>query len=336
MQFINDITFANKSMFWLFLLIPAYISWYLWKGRNAQGELIVSSLDNIERAPGSFRQYLRHFVVVLRSISLSLLVLILAKPQSVKNWKNVSSEGINIIIALDLSTSMLAQDLKPSRVEASKAVAMEFIDSRPQDRIGLVVFSGESFTQCPLTTDHTVLKNLFSGIHTGMMADGTAIGMGLATAVSRIDTTEKSNVIILLTDGVNNQGAIDPLTAAEIAKAYKVRVYTVGLGTNGKALAPVAIDANGKYILDFVDVEIDEGVLKKIAEKTGGKYFRATDTQKLKKIYQEIDKMEKHIVSEKNFSKGKEVYLPFAFGLLFILMIEIIIRQLFLRSINGN
>jgi Ca-activated chloride channel family protein len=334
MHYWNDISFANKPMFWLLLLIPVYIGWYLWKGRKSQAELRLSTLDSLITAPRSLRVYLRHGLVVLRSMALALLVLILARPQSLSSWKNVHTEGINIVIALDISGSMLAQDLKPSRIEASKTVAMNFIDNRPNDRIGLVIFSGESFTQCPLTSDHAVLKNLFSGIHTGMVADGTAIGMGLATAVSRIDTLVKSNVIILLTDGVNNQGAIDPLTAAEIAKAYKTRVYTVGLGTNGKAYAPVAIDPSGRYVYDYVDVEIDEAVLKKVAEITGGKYFRATDTEKLKKIYQEIDRLEKNIIREKNFSNHKELFLIPALAALGLLVLELLLRQTVFRSIT--
>ncbi|MFI5151250.1 MAG: vWA domain-containing protein [Bacteroidia bacterium] len=327
-------TFAYKPMFWLLLLIPLYLIWYIWKGQRNQGELRISTLDNLKSAPKSIRQYLRHSVFLLRSLALVLLVCILARPQSRSSWKNISTEGINIIIALDISSSMLAQDLKPSRIEASKAVAMSFIDNRPDDRIGLVIFSGESFTQCPLTSDHAVLKNLFAGIHTGMVADGTAIGMGLSTAVSRIDTLVKSNVIILLTDGVNNQGAIDPLTAAEIAKAYKTRVYTVGLGTNGKAYAPVRIDPSGRYLYDYVDVEIDEAVLKKVADITGGKYFRATDTEKLKKIYQEIDRMEKNLVHEKNFTNHKELFFIPALAALLLLLLEFALRNTLLRSIT--
>ncbi|HXC04461.1 MAG TPA: VWA domain-containing protein [Bacteroidia bacterium] len=327
-------TFANKPMFWLLGIIPLYIAWYVWKGKSNQGELMASTLDNLKEAPRTLRQYLRHVMPVLRSLSFALLIVILARPQSRSSWKNVSTEGINIVIALDISSSMLAQDLKPSRIEASKTVAMNFIDNRPNDRIGLVIFSGESFTQCPLTSDHAVLKNLFADIHTGMVADGTAIGMGLATAVSRIDTLVKSNVIILLTDGVNNQGAIDPLTAAEIAKAYKVRVYTVGLGSNGKALVPYAMDQSGKLVYDYRDVEIDEPMLKKVAAISGGKYFRATDTEKLKKIYQEIDSLEKNKIQEKNFSKHKELYLWPALGALLLLVLELVLRYTLFRSIT--
>ncbi|HEV7232423.1 MAG TPA: VWA domain-containing protein [Bacteroidia bacterium] len=327
-------TFANKPLLWMLLLLPVLLIWYIWKGRNGQAEMRVSSLAGFRNAGTSARGVLRHSLFVLRLLTLALLIIILARPQSLSSWKNVSTEGINIVIALDISSSMLAEDLKPDRVEASKQVAMNFIDNRPNDRIGLVVFSGESFTQCPLTSDHAVLKNLFAGIHPGMVEDGTAIGMGLATAVSRLDTLAKSNVIILLTDGVNNQGAIDPLTAAEIAKAYKARVYTIGLGTRGKALAPVARDAFGRYQYDYVDVEIDEAMLQKVADITGGKYFRATDTEKLKKIYQEIDGLEKNIVQEKNFTNRKELFFPLGITALVLLMLEFLLRNTVFRSIT--
>lgn len=334
MTLLDDITFANRYLLWLLLLLPLYLGWYLWTNKNQQAELLLSSLENLKGIKASFRLYLRHVLVALRLITLALLIIIMARPQSKSNWKNISTEGINIIIALDISSSMMARDLKPDRIEASKAVAMDFIDNRPNDRIGLVIFSGESFTQCPLTSDHAVVKNLFSDIHTGMVDDGTAIGMGLATAVSRIDTNAKSNIIILLTDGVNNQGAIDPLTAADIARTYKTRVYTIGLGSTGKALAPVARDANGRYQYGYVDVEIDEEILKKVAAITGGKYFRATDTDKLKKIYQEIDKMEKNIIEERDFSKKKELFLPLAIVALISLLLEFLLKNTVLRSIT--
>jgi len=333
-DYFNDIVFANKSMLWGLLILPVYLAGYIWKNNDYRPELRISSLANLQGTRTSFRVYFRHVVCFLRMCTLALLIVILARPQSKSSWRDVKAEGINIIIALDISSSMLARDLKPDRIEASKTVAMDFIDNRPNDRIGLVIFSGESFTQCPLTSDHTVVKNLFSGIHTGMVDDGTAIGMGLATAVSRVDTNAKSNVIILLTDGVNNQGAIDPLTAADIAKAYKVRVYTVGLGTTGKALAPVGIDPSGRYQYGYVDVEIDEDILQKVAARTGGKYFRATDTEKLKKVYQEIDKMEKNIFEEKNFSKKKERFLPWAIAALISLLLEFVFRNTLLRSIT--
>ncbi len=230
---------------------------------------------------------------------------------------------------------MLAKDFKPDRLEAAKEVAVEFIDSRPNDRIGLVIFSGEAFTQCPLTSDHAVIKNLFPGIKTGMIADGTAIGMGLATAVNRIkDSQAKSKVIILLTDGVNNQGSIAPATAAEIAKVFNIRVYTIGVGTEGMALSPVAIFPDGKYQYDYVPVQIDEAVLSSISQMTGGKYFRATDNKSLKQVYQEIDKLEKTKFEEKSFTNKEEKFLPFALvaGLAFAL--ELLLRFTLFRTIN--
>ena len=237
-------------------------------------------------------------------------------------------------MALDISGSMLAKDFKPDRLEAAKSVAKEFIDDRPNDRIGLVIFSGESFTQCPLTADHAVLKNLFSSIKTGMVADGTAIGNGLATAIARIkDSKAKSKVVILITDGVNNQGSVAPLTAAEIAKTFGVRVYTIGVGTIGKALAPVQMYPDGSYEYGYVDVNIDEQSLTEIAEMTGGKYFRATNNNKLKEVYHEIDRLEKTIFEEKNFSNKAEHFLPFAIASLLLLLTEFLLKNSIFKSI---
>src|ERR1035437_5874383 len=225
-DFFNDITFANKEMLWLLLIVPVIAAWYIWKNKSYNAELKISSLNAFAGIKKSFKHYLRHSLIALRLLAIALLIIVLARPQSRSRSK----------------------DVKPNRLEAAKEVAQDFIDSRPNDRIGLVIFSGESFTQCPLTTDHAVIKNLFSGIHTGMIADGTAIGNGLATAVTRVkDSKAKSKVIILLTDGVNNQGSVAPLTAAEIAKTFGVRVYTIGVGTMGKALAPIGMYLDGSY-----------------------------------------------------------------------------------------
>jgi Ca-activated chloride channel family protein len=267
-------------------------------------------------------------------LAISALIIVLMRPQSRSSWKDIKTEGIDIIMSLDISGSMLAKDFKPDRLEAAKEVAQDFIESRPNDRIGLVIFSGESFTQCPLTSDHAVLKNLFSGIHTGMVADGTAIGDGLATAISRVkDSKAKSKVVILLTDGVNNSGAVAPLTAAEIAKVFGVRVYTVGVGTRGKALSPIAMYPNGQYEYGYVDVNIDEKSLSEIAELTGGKYFRATDNKKLKEVYKEIDRMEKTIFEEKNFTNKAERFLPFAIAAAVLLLLEFLLRNTVFKSI---
>lgn len=334
LSFFNDITFADKDLKWLFLAIPLLILWYIWKHKTYNPELKVSGITGFEGIRTSYKQYLRHSLFALRLAAISLLILVLMRPQSRSSWKDVKTEGIDIVMSLDISGSMLAKDFKPDRLEAAKEVAQDFIDSRPNDRIGLVIFSGESFTQCPLTSDHAVIKNLFEGIHTGMVADGTAIGNGLATAVARVkDSKAKSKVVILLTDGVNNQGSVAPLTAAEIAKAFGVRVYTIGVGTMGKALSPIAMYPNGQYEYGFVDVNIDEKSLTEIADMTGGKYFRATDNKKLKNIYKEIDRLEKTIFEEKNFTNKAERFLPFAIAAALLLLLEFILKNTVFRSI---
>jgi len=334
-DFFNDITFANKELLWLLLIIPAIIAWYIWKNKTFTADLKISSLKDFEGIKKSAKQYFRHSLIVLRIFAIALLIIVLARPQSRSSWKDVKTEGIDIVMALDISGSMLSKDFKPDRLEAAKEVAQDFIDNRPNDRIGLVIFSGESFTLCPLTTDHAVIKNLFAGIHTGMVRDGTAIGNGLATAVSRVkDSNAKSKVIILLTDGVNNQGSVAPLTAAEIAKAFGVRVYTVGMGTTGKALAPIAMYPDGSYQYGYVDVNIDEKTLGEIAALTGGKYFRATDNDKLKDIYKEIDRLEKTIFEEKNFTNKAEHFLPFAIAAALLLLFEFLLRNIFFKSIT--
>lgn len=333
-NFFNDITFANKELLWLLLVIPVIIAWYVWKNKTYNAELKVSSLKGFDGIKKSLKQYFRHSLIVLRLFSVALLIIVLARPQSRSSWKDVKTEGIDIVMALDISGSMLAKDFKPNRLEAAKEVAQEFIDSRPNDRIGLVIFSGESFTQCPLTTDHAVIKNLFSGIRTGMVKDGTAIGNGLATAVSRVkDSNAKSKVVILLTDGVNNQGSVAPLTASEIAKAFGVRVYTIGVGTIGKALAPVSVYPDGSYQYGYVDVDIDEKTLGEIAVMTGGEYFRATDNTKLKDVYKEIDRLEKTIFEEKNFTNKAEHFLPFAIAAALLLLLEFLLKNIVFKSI---
>lgn len=294
----------------------------------------ISTVNKFNGERSSAKAVLRHSLFAFRVIAVSFLIIALARPQSRSSYKNVSTQGIDIVLSMDISASMLAQDFKPSRIEASKEVAINFIDMRPNDRIGLVIFSGESFTQCPITTDHAIIKNMFSAIKTGMVQDGTAIGMGLATAVSRIKTSDaKSKVIILLTDGVNNSGAVSPETAAEIAKTFGIRVYTIGIGTMGKAYSPVAIYPNGQYEYDFVDVKIDEGMLTRIAESTGGKYFRATNKQKLQEIYKEIDKLEKTKIEEKSFTNKEECFLPFALISALLLALEFVLKNTVFRTI---
>jgi Ca-activated chloride channel family protein len=333
-DFFNDITFANKELRWLFLTIPVILVWYIFKNRTMSAEVKMSSLSGFEKIKPSFKYYLRHVLIVLRLSVLSALILVLMRPQSRSSFKDVKTEGIDIVIALDISSSMLAKDFKPNRLDAAKELAIKFIDSRPNDRIGLVIFSGESFTQCPLTSDHAVIKNLFSGIKLGMLADGTAIGNGLATSVSRIkDSQAKSKVVILLTDGVNNQGSVAPITAAEIAKAYGIRVYTIGLGTTGKALSFAGIYPDGSYAYEYMDVVIDEKTMTEIADMTGGKYFRATDNDKLKDVYKEIDRLEKTIFEEKNYTNKSEHFLPFAITAALLLLIEFLLRNTILKSI---
>lgn len=333
-DFFNDITFANKELRWLFLVIPVIIVWYIFKQKSFTAEIKTSSLNGLEKLKPSFKEYLRHGLIVLRLAAISLLILVLMRPQSRSSYKDVKTEGIDIILALDISTSMLAKDFKPNRLEAAEELAAKFIDSRPNDRIGLVIFSGESFTQCPLTSDHAVIKNLFKGIKLGVLADGTAIGNGLATSVTRIkDSKAKSKVVILLTDGVNNQGSVAPITAAEIAKAYDIRVYTIGLGTTGKALSFAGIYPDGSYAYEYADVVIDEKTMTEIADMTGGQYFRATDNDKLKEIYKEIDRLEKTIFEEKNFTNKSEHFLPFATTAAILLLIEFLLKNSILKSI---
>ena len=294
---------------------------------------VCQALNPLAKSGTTIRNYLQNILFGARMTAVSLLIMVLARPQSTDRFQDVSTEGIDIMLALDISGSMLARDFKPDRLEASKDVATEFISGRPYDRIGLVVFSGESFTQCPLTTDHAVLINLMREIQSGMIEDGTAIGMGLANAVNRIkDSEAKSKVIILLTDGINNRGEVAPATAAGIAKTFGVRVYTIGVGTMGTAPYPVQTPFGTQY--QNMPVEIDEGILKEIAVTTGGRYFRATDNDKLVQVYGEIDKLEKSKIDVKQFTRKEEKYLIPAIMAFFILAIELLVRYTFLRKLT--
>ena len=325
--------FANPNYLYLLLLLIPLVAWYLYKLRKSQASLQVSSAEAFE-APGttSWRVYLRHVPFVLRMVAIAVLIVVLARPQSTNSWQNSTTEGIDIVMAIDISTSMLAEDLKPNRLEAAKDVAASFINGRPNDNIGLVVFAAESFTQCPLTTDHGVLLNLFKDIQPGIIQDGTAIGVGLANAVSRIkDSQAKSKVIILLTDGVNNTGQVAPVTAAEIAKTFGIRVYTIGVGTQGEAPYPIPTAFGVQY--QNIPVEIDEQILKQIASTTGGQYFRATDNASLKEIYSEIDQMEKTKISVQEFSKKQEEYKNWALLAFVLLLVEVLLRNTVLRNI---
>jgi len=327
----NNIHFSHPEWLYLLLSLPLVVAWYIFSYQKNQPVLRISGLQPLSGIAGSWKSYLRHLPFILRMAVIALLIVIIARPQSSESWENITTEGIDIIIDLDISGSMLAEDLKPNRLEASKTVASEFIAGRNNDRIGLVVFSGESFTQCPLTTDHAVLLNLFQGIQSGIIEDGTAIGMGLANSVSRLkDSEAKSKVIILLTDGMNNRGEIAPVTAAEIAKTFGIRVYTIGVGSLGTAPYPFRTPFGIQY--QNVKVEIDEQVLKEIATLTSGKYFRATNNQKLKDIYQEIDQMEKSRIDVKEISSKTEEFQRFLWLAIGLLLMEVLLRLTLLKQ----
>lgn len=327
-----NFTYSNPEFFWALLIIPLLTAWYIWRQRSYWAPITVSSSQSFASLPKTYKHYLRHLPFGLRMAAFACIIVVLARPQSTDSWENSTTFGIDIILSLDISSSMLAEDLKPNRLEASKTVAESFINSRPYDRIGLVVFSGESFTQCPLTTDRAVLLNLFKSVKCGIINDGTAIGMGLGNAVARLrESDSKSKVIILLTDGVNNQGDIDPLTAAEIAQTYGVRVYTIGVGTQGMAPYPVQTPFGITY--QDMEVQIDEGILKEIARLTGGKYFRATDNNSLRDVYASIDQLEKSRVETNQFSKKNEEFLLFGLLAIALLVGEFLLRKTVLRNI---
>jgi Ca-activated chloride channel homolog len=326
--------FANVHYLWLLILVPLMaVGYFLYLYRHQPDFKLPSFTGFLGYVP-TVKQRLRMAPLILRLLAVALIIVALARPQSTSGGQNVTNEGIDIIMTLDISGSMLAQDFKPNRVEAAKKVVQEFIDGRLSDRIGLVVFSGESFSQCPLTSDHAVLKNLLKDIEPGMLVDGTALGEGLATAVNRIkDSKAKSKVIILLTDGVNNMGSIAPETAGEIASKFNIRVYTIGVGTHGTAMMPAYKTPAGDIIFQPQPVQIDEDVLKKIANETGGKYFRATDNNKLRQIYNEIDKLEKTKIEMTEFKNYSEEFYPFVLVALAFLALEVILRYTVVKSI---
>lgn len=323
--------FANPKYLFLLLLIIPLIVWYIMKLRRMQATFKLSSVKAFSGKASSWRVMLRHLPFALRLISIILIIIVIARPQSVSSFEKSKTEGIDIVIALDVSGSMRALDFDPNRLEAAKSVAAEFISARENDKIGLVVFSGESFTQCPLTTDRRTLLNLLREVNYGLIEDGTAIGLGLANSVNRLkDSNAKSKVIILLTDGSNNMGKIAPLTAAELAKSFGIRVYTIGVGTRG--MAPFPLNAEGT-ITRNVPVDIDEKALTQIATITDGKYFRATDNTTLKEIYSRIDTMEKYLISVNEVTRRKELYLPFAILALGLIVTELILRRTIFRNI---
>ncbi len=325
--------FASPYLLWLLLLLVPLVAYYVWRTLKGGATIQISSVQGLLRAPRTLRYYLRHAPFVLRVAALGLLVVALARPQDVERLSNTSTEGIDIMLSIDVSGSMLARDFKPDRITAAKEVAGSFVADRYGDRIGLVAFAGEAYTQSPLTTDQGTLQTLLSRIRSGLIEDGTAIGNGLATAINRLRESEaKSKVIILLTDGVNNRGEIAPLTAAEIAKAQGIRVYTIGVGTEGMAPYP-AMDMFGQMTFVQQKVEIDEKTLTSIAEMTGGKYFRATDKEKLKAIYDEINRMERSKVEVSEHVTYHELYLGWLLGAIALLIAEFLLSTLVLKRI---
>ena len=329
--------FANKEYLFLLLLAIPYIIWYVMYRKKSEPTMRMSDTFAFRYAPKSWKVRLMPLQMILRLVAFTLLVVALARPQTSNSWKNRQSEGIDIMLAMDVSTSMLAEDLKPNRIEAAKMVAAEFIAGRPDDNIGLTIFAGESFTQCPMTTDHASLLNLLQNVRAdiaarGLISDGTAIGMGLANAVGRLKASKaKSKVVILLTDGSNNMGDISPMTAAEIAQSLGIRVYTIGGGTNKVAPYPMPVAGGVQYV--NMPVEIDTKTLGEIAQTTHGDFYRATNTQELKKIYKEIDQLEKSKMSVKKFKKKYDAFQPFVMVAAIALLLEILLRITIFRRI---
>ena len=330
----EGIYFATPDYLWLLSIIPLVVGWYVFTRKKSQAVLKISSLEGF-RSKSSFLSRLQPLLFVLRILSLVLIVMALARPQTMDiSTRTKTNKGIDIVMAIDISSSMLAQDLKPNRLTALKRVAASFIDDRVSDRIGLVIYAGESYTKTPITSDRAIVKNALSKIEfEGLIDDGTAIGMGLATAVNRLkDSRAKSKVIILLTDGVNNSGFIDPKIATELAVEYEIKTYTIGLGSNGTARAPVGILPNGKFQYGLTKVEIDEELLKNIAVNTGGLYFRATNNKKLEEIYNEINKLEKTEIEEFKYYNYEEKFRPLILLALALLIIEWLMRNTLFRS----
>ncbi|WP_426432091.1 vWA domain-containing protein [Winogradskyella sp. HB-48] len=330
----ENIEFLNKELFWFLLLLPIAIVWYFFKYNKQSAELKISSTLGF-KTTSTFWSKFRHILFVLRLLALALLITALARPRTVDiSTKTKTTRGIDIVMAIDVSASMLAKDLLPNRLEALKEVAADFIDGRPNDRIGLVEYAGEAYTKTPITTDKSIVQRSLRDIkYNTIIEGGTAIGMGLATSVNRLkDSRAKSKVIILLTDGVNNSGFIDPKIASELAVEYGIKVYTIGLGTNGMALSPISINPNGTFRYGRQQVEIDEKLLEEIADATGGKYFRATNNKKLVEIYKEINKLEKTEIQEKKYYNYDEKYRPLVLLAGLLLLIEIFLRNTIFRS----
>lgn len=330
----EGIYFANPDYLWLLLSVPLVICWHLFTRKRSQAALKISSLNGFH-LKSSFLARLQPFLFLFRIFSLALIIFALARPQTTDvSTRTKTNKGIDIVMAIDVSSSMLAQDLKPNRLTALKRVASSFVDDRVSDRIGLVIYAGESYTKTPITSDRSIVKSALAAIRfEGLIEDGTAIGMGLATAVNRLkDSRAKSKVIILLTDGVNNSGFIDPKIASELAVEYQIKTYTIGLGSNGRARAPVGLLPNGKFQYGMTKVEIDEDLLKEIAEKTGGLYFRATDNKKLEEIYGEINKLEKTEIEEFKYFNYNEKFRPLVLLALVLILIEWFLKNTLFRS----
>lgn len=324
--------FLHPEYLWLLLLLIPLVVWYIVRLSKMQASFKLSSINAFKGVKPGLKVYMRHLPFVMRVVSIALIIVVIARPQSVNSWEETESQGIDIVLALDVSGSMLSQDLQPDRLQAAKKVAAEFVTDRKNDNIGLVVFAGESFTQCPLTTDHSVLLNLLNEIEFGLIEDGTAIGLGLATSVNRLkDSESQSRVVILLTDGTNNRGQIAPLTAADMARSYGIRVYTVGVGTTGMAPTPVQTPFGVR--MQNLPVDIDEKTLTEIAAMTGGQYFRAQDTEGLRQVYEEIDEMERYLISVQNVTQRQELFLPFALAAMALILLELLLRRTWLRNI---
>ncbi len=325
----GNVTFAYPWVLYFLSVIPLMIAWYIYKGRKNQASITYSSFTIIDKVPTTWRERLRYIPTALRLIALAALIVALARPQDFSSGQNVSAEGIDIAIVLDISGSMLAEDFKPNRLDAAKNLTDQFIKERVSDRIGLVIFAREAFTQCPLTIDYAVLRNLLSDIKSGMVPDGTAIGNAIANGVNRLkDSDAESKVMILLTDGVNNAGEVDPLSAAEISRTFGIRIYSIGVGTRGEAPYPVRTPFGIRY--QMMPVEIDEPLMKKISETTGGQYFRATNNKALQEIYKTIDKMEKTKIEITSYRNARELYYGWLGGGLLLLFLELgLIKTIF-------
>ena len=325
--------FAHPGILWLFLIYLPLTGWYVWKHRSAHPSLGISTTSPFRRIGRPLKQYMLHGLFALRLLAIGCLIIVLARPQTRDAWRTSRTEGTDMVIALDISSSMLARDFKPDRLEAAKKIAAKFINGRESDNMGLVVFAGEAFTGVPMTTDRAALTNYVNALNREMLEDGTAIGDGLATSINRIkEGKAKSKSIILLTDGSNNTGIVAPLTAAEIARKMGIKVYTIGIGTNGTAPYP-QVNMFGRVEYVPMPVVIDENTLRQIAEVTGGKYFRATGNKVLAEVFDEIDKLEKTELDVRHFSHTEDNYLPWALLALGLFTLEIVLRQTYLRTI---